>query len=67
MTVGELMEELAKHPPDTKVLGRGYENGYDDVTLGEGTVAPYHGAHYDGAYGLGTADAENAFFAVILA
>ena len=31
MTVGQLIEELSKHPADMPVLVEGYENGYDDA------------------------------------
>jgi len=31
MTVQELIEQLSKFPPDTPVVIRGYESGYNDV------------------------------------
>lgn len=31
MTVKELIEELKKYPPETRVVVDGYEGGYDDV------------------------------------
>jgi hypothetical protein len=30
MTVGELMQELAKYPAETRVVVNGYEDGYCD-------------------------------------
>ena len=32
MTVNELIAELRKHPPETRVVVSGYEDGYDDIT-----------------------------------
>lgn len=31
MTASELINELQKLPPDTKVVVRGYEDGYNDI------------------------------------
>lgn len=31
MTVAELLKQLQSFPPDTKVVVRGYENGYNDI------------------------------------
>lgn len=33
MTVGELIDILKLHAPDTRVVVAGYEDGYDDLTL----------------------------------
>ena len=32
MTVNELIAELQKHPPETRVVVSGYEQGFDDVS-----------------------------------
>ena len=34
MTVDELIQLLAKHPPDLRVMVQGYEEGYDDLETG---------------------------------
>lgn len=31
MTIGELIERLKEHPPETLVLVSGYEENYDDL------------------------------------
>jgi hypothetical protein len=33
MNVQQLIEELQKHPPEMRVIIRGYEEGYDDLDL----------------------------------
>lgn len=33
MTVSELITVLQSYPPDARVVGLGYEEGYDDITL----------------------------------
>lgn len=33
MTIGELIEELKKHPSDMRVVVNGYESGSNDVSL----------------------------------
>lgn len=32
MTVNELIAELRKHPPETRVVVSGYEDGVDDIS-----------------------------------
>ncbi|MHB8520688.1 MAG: hypothetical protein ACYDH9_08010 [Limisphaerales bacterium] len=32
MTVNELIAELRKHPPETRVVVSGYEDGADDIS-----------------------------------
>ena len=32
MTIAELMQVLADHPPDLRVVVNGYEEGYDDLS-----------------------------------
>ena len=32
MTVNELIAELQKHPPQTRVIVSGYEQGFDDIS-----------------------------------
>jgi hypothetical protein len=32
MTVNELIAELRKHPPETRVVVSGYEEGFDDIS-----------------------------------
>ncbi len=32
MTVNELIAELRKHPPETRVVVSGYEDGFDDIS-----------------------------------
>ena len=32
MTANELISELQKHPPDTRVVVSGYEDGLDDIS-----------------------------------
>ena len=59
MTVDELIQLLAKHPPDLRVVVDGYEDGYDDlspeqlrivkISLNTGT-REYVGAHDDVCY-----------------
>ena len=39
MTVDELIRLLAKHPPDLRVVVNGYEEGYDDLSPGQLSVA----------------------------
>ena len=34
MTVDELIQLLAKHPPDLRVMVQGYEDGFDDLEAG---------------------------------
>ena len=54
MTTQELIEQLSKFPPDTPVVIRGYESGYNDVQevnpqemqLNINTIW-YYGAHGD--------------------
>ena len=54
MTVDELIQLLAKHPPGLRVMVQGYEDGYDDleagcVVVGEASLnvnsAWYYGRH----------------------
>lgn len=52
MIVSELITELQKYPPEMRVVGRGYENGYDDlrdVSVEELRYVP-DGPWYDGEY-----------------
>ena len=69
MTVNELIQLLAKHPPDLRVVVNGYENGYDDLTPEQLSVTrialntgkhPWDGQHGDanGQTGGGSDDAE---------
>jgi hypothetical protein len=32
MTVNELIAELKKHPPETRVIVTSYEDGFDDIS-----------------------------------
>jgi hypothetical protein len=52
MTVRELIEALGKIHPDTKVVVRGYENGYNDVvSLRERNIMVQNKAKWwDGRY-----------------
>ena len=52
MTVSELIAELQKHPPDSRVVVRGYEAGVDDVAEAKDTMVLlnihkewYYGCH----------------------
>ena len=56
MTVDELIQLLAKYPPGLRVVVKGYENGYDDLTPEQLSVAritlntgkhPWDGQHGD--------------------
>ena len=41
MTVKELITELQKQPPDTRVVVSGYEQGFDDISrLASISIAP---------------------------
>lgn len=72
MTVKELRDKLAAYQPDVLVVGRGYEEGYDDVgisvksivdTQGPGKKEAWWNGRYDDAdYGEGV-----AFDAVVIA
>jgi len=35
MNVQQLIEELQNHPPDLRVIRKGYEGGFDDVSNAE--------------------------------
>lgn len=54
MTVKELKEYLSKFPDDLRVMERGYEGGYNDITGGEQKKIAldvnnewYYGSHED--------------------
>ncbi|MXY96392.1 MAG: hypothetical protein F4Z29_01270 [Gemmatimonadetes bacterium] len=55
MTVDELIQLLAKHPPGLRVVVNGYENGYDDLSPEQISVARIDlntGKHpWDGQHG----------------
>ena len=74
MTARELMEILKAVDPDTPVLGRGYEDGFDAPTkVVVMPVAKKKGAWYNGAYESYTEDSikynefiDKPFTAVVL-
>lgn len=53
MTIKELIEALSKFNPDTPVVVRGYEGGYNDVTIvkAESIQLNVNKQHYYGAHG----------------
>ena len=57
MTIQELVAILATYPPDLRVMVNGYEEGYDDLSPGQLSVAKialntgkrrWEGRHGDG-------------------
>lgn len=52
MTAAELIQQLQTFPPQTKVMVRGYEDGYNDILkLRVVKIKPNENAHwYDGEY-----------------
>ena len=52
MTAQELIQHLQTLPPTTKILVRGYEDGYNDILkLNEVKIKPNPNAYwYDGEY-----------------
>jgi len=47
MTVAELIEQFKKIPPDTKIVIRGYEDGYNDINkLRTIKIRPNENAHW---------------------
>ena len=63
MTVAELIQQLQTLPPETKVVIRGYEDGYNDILqLKKVKIKPKVDAHwYDGEFDDSTdADAIDA-------
>jgi len=47
MTANELIAELQKHPPETRVVVSGYEEGFDDISrLWVICIAPTPNAKY---------------------
>ena len=59
MTAQELIQLLQTLPPHTKIVVRGYEDGYNDISrLNEVKIKPIADANwYDGEY-IDTNDAE---------
>jgi hypothetical protein len=55
VNVAELIEQLQKLPPETRVVVDGYEDGYDDIKnietlslhINANTVDEYYGDHAD--------------------
>ncbi len=47
MNVQQLIEELQKYPPDLRVIRKGYESGFDDVSIAKPMeiIVDYNGAH----------------------
>lgn len=65
MNIQQLIEELQKHPPEMRVIVRGYEGGYDDVEPPELTQIRlnvhaetdwFYGRHEDADHLLGSQD-----------
>jgi len=52
MTADELIRQLQTYPPDTKIVIRGYEDGYNDILkLRSVKIKPNENSHwYDGEY-----------------
>jgi hypothetical protein len=62
MNVQQLIEELQKYPPDMRVIRKGYEGGYHDLTSPESKLIRlnvyelnqwYYGPHEDEDYPFG--------------
>ncbi len=53
MTIKELIEALSKFDPETPVVVRGYEGGYNDVSIvkAESIQLNVNKQHYYGAHG----------------
>ena len=67
MIVSELIELLQKYKPEARVLGRGYESGYNDVEFRIlGVVKNPDDAWYEGDYLLPKEGQTPDFFAVVL-
>ena len=57
MNVQQLIQELQKHPPEMRVIVKGYEGGYHDLSAPEVTPIRlnvhrewYYGPHEDADY-----------------
>jgi hypothetical protein len=52
MKAAELIQHLQSLPPDTKIIVRGYEDGYNDILkIRNVKIKPNQDAHwYDGEY-----------------
>jgi len=52
MTAAELIQQLRTYPPDTKIVIRGYEDGYNDILeLRSVRIKPNENSNwYDGEY-----------------
>jgi hypothetical protein len=47
MTASELIQQLKELPPDTKIVVRGYEDGYNDILkLRTIKIKPIENAHW---------------------
>jgi hypothetical protein len=73
MTIAELIEALQEFNPNTRVLVRGYEGGYDDVAVSE--IVPvilnvhrewYYGKHDDPNVVTGEVKEKDKIDAIIL-
>ncbi|MBI4353585.1 MAG: hypothetical protein HY593_06660 [Candidatus Omnitrophica bacterium] len=68
MKIKDLIEKLKTFPTDTKVLVRGYEDGYDDVVLVEEktVVKDQDAPDWNGEYDNAEPDAKNTENAVVI-